>query len=109
MSEIRHALVLHQQVADAGVPIDGVSGPPWSVQYATGATKADRQLGDSIAAAFDGKGLTSRDPADVIADLAQLPPDDMTKLLLAVVAKALDDDPGLAKRAGVNVTAYQKG
>lgn len=45
--------ILDQQLNDAGIPIDGVSGgPPWRIDYKAEATPEQRTQGDAIAAAF---------------------------------------------------------
>lgn len=108
MNEIPKALVLHQQLEEAGIPIDGVSGPPWEALYAPGATDEDRKAGDSICAAFDGKPLVARPAEEVAADLEKLSADDVARLLLLVAARALADDPSLARRAGIEVESHEK-
>src|SRR5262245_60897457 len=51
---------LDMQVRAKGIPIIGVSGPPWAVQYDPSATQAQRDQGDAIAAAFDGQNRKYR-------------------------------------------------
>jgi len=46
---------LHQQIAAKGIPVVGVSGPPWIVTYDPSATQAQKDQGDALAAAFDGQ------------------------------------------------------
>ena len=46
--------VLDRDLRHQGIPILGVSGPPWTVQYDPSATQAQKDQGDSMAAAFDG-------------------------------------------------------
>src|SRR5262245_57228658 len=43
------------QIRAKGIPIVGVSGPPWVVTYDPSATQAQRDQGAAIAAAFDGQ------------------------------------------------------
>ena len=54
------ASYLDMQLRAQGIPILGVSGPPWTVQYDPSATQAQRDQGDALAASFDGKARQSR-------------------------------------------------
>src|SRR5262245_22712952 len=51
---------LHEQIAAKGIPVIGVSGPPWVVTYDPSATQAQKDQGNSIAAAFDGQNRKYR-------------------------------------------------
>src|SRR5262245_2105883 len=46
---------LDMQIQARGIPVASVQGPPWVVTYGPGATQAQKDQGDAIAAAFDGK------------------------------------------------------
>ena len=41
---------LHWELDQAGIPIDGVSGPPWRIDFRPEATPAQRQQADTILA-----------------------------------------------------------
>lgn len=41
---------LHWELEHAGIPIDGVSGPPWRIDFRPEATPAQRQQADTILA-----------------------------------------------------------
>src|SRR5262252_996367 len=66
------ASYLDMQLRAQGIPILGVSGPPWTVQYDPSATQAQRDQGDALAAAFDGKARQSRPLWAIRADIQAL-------------------------------------
>jgi len=54
------ASYLASEITRKGIPIISVSGPPWTVAYDPSATQAQKDQGDALAAAFDGKDRQPR-------------------------------------------------
>src|SRR5262245_62021924 len=46
---------LELQITSKGIPVEGISGPPWVITYGPGATQAQKDQGNALAAAFDGR------------------------------------------------------
>src|SRR5262245_16667205 len=63
---------LDMQIRAKGIPIIGVSGPPFVVTYDPSATQAQKDQGDALAAAFDGKDRVFRDLSDLRAGIQAL-------------------------------------
>src|SRR5262245_48357952 len=64
---------LDLQLRSKGIPIIGVSGgPPWVIAYDPSATQAQKDQGDALAAAFDGKDRRYRSMFSIYADVAAL-------------------------------------
>src|SRR5262245_7217356 len=75
---------LHQQITAKGIPIVGVSGPPWdgitqpqpltpwTVTYAEGATPEQISLGNQIASEFDGLARVYRNLFAIYTDITAL-------------------------------------
>jgi len=73
MSYLAPTATLHRNLLVAGIPITGVSGgPPWTVQYDPSATQGQIDQGNSMAAAFDGKGRQTRTLAAIYSDMQKL-------------------------------------
>jgi len=56
---------LAMQLQAKGIPILGLSGPPFVITYDPAATQAQRDQGDALAAAHDGKSRVYRSLTDV--------------------------------------------
>jgi len=63
---------LDMQIASKGVPLIGISGPPWVITFDPSATQAQKDQANAIAAAFDGKNRVYRDLSDIRASLQAL-------------------------------------
>jgi len=63
---------LDMQIQARGIPIRGVGGPPWTVDYEDSATQAQIDEGEALAAAFDGKDRIYRTLADILANVSAL-------------------------------------
>jgi len=64
--------VLHMQLDARGIPVVGVSGPPWLVEYGPGATEEQVAQGDAIVAAFDGQDHVYRTLCAIYFDVQGL-------------------------------------
>src|SRR5215471_6099904 len=58
---------LDMQIRSKGIPIRGVGGPPWTVDYDASATPAQITQGNALAASFDGKDRVYRDLATILS------------------------------------------
>src|SRR5262245_53212174 len=74
------ALALTTQLEAKGIPVVGVSGPPWTVDYGAAATAGQIAQGDAIAAAFDGKDRKYRALWQIYQDIVALSGAQKTKI-----------------------------
>jgi len=63
---------LDLQIQSKGVPLIGISGPPWVITFDPSATQAQKDQANAIAAAFDGKDRVFRDLSDIRGSLQAL-------------------------------------
>src|SRR5262245_15511406 len=72
---------LDLQLRSKGIPIIGVSGgPPWVIAYDPSATQAQKDQGDALAAAFDGKDRVYRALWQIYQDIQALSAAQKTKV-----------------------------
>ncbi len=96
---------LTEQIRDAGVPIDGLSGtgPGVRIDFRPEATPAQRTQAAGMVAAFNWAPRRPRALADVTAAVQALSTADRNLLLSALAAEFLRQHPEFATRLGVNV------
>lgn len=96
---------LHLELAQAGIPITGVSGEGLDcrVDFAPGATQTDRADAAVIVANFDRTTRRPRSYAAIMADIASLSAADRAKLMAAIAAHFLRTHPQFASTFDVAV------
>lgn len=96
---------LHKEIAEAGIPIDGVSGsgPGVRIDFRPQATGPQRQEAQQIAANFDWSERQPRDPVAIAADLAALSAADFKKLTTGLLTEMILNRPYWAIDQGINI------
>lgn len=97
-----------QALQAAGIPVDGVSGRGANVRidFKSSATAAQREQARQIALGFDWTPRTMKSLAALTTEIGQLSSSDRDKLLAAALAEMLQQNPGLAARAGVAIDVF---
>jgi len=96
---------LHKQIADAGIPIDGVSGSGASVRidFRAEATQPQRQQAQQIAAAFDWTPRVPRERSAVLADVQGLSAANFKTLTAHLLTDRILADPYWAIDRGIDI------
>jgi len=63
---------LDLQITSKGVPLIGISGPPWVITFDPSATQAQKDQANAIAAAFDGQDRVFLSLTDIRAPVQAL-------------------------------------